>query len=126
MGSTAISNPNRPAFTPGYMHPVVNLPSDMSVPGFSISSNTVSNPASSFVTPSSAQSAQSATPSIGELLLAKDGWLKKHRDDDDDPVVGLGTTGNRRSGLGFENGSPYQHSKHSNIMQKTLDRLNKL
>ena len=123
MGSTAISNPNRPAFTPGYMHPVVNLPSDMSVPGFSISSNTVSNPTSSFVTPSSAQS---ATPSIGELLLAKDGWLKKHRDDDDDPVVGLGTTGNRRSGLGFENGSPYQHSKHSNIMQKTLDRLNKL
>ena len=132
MGSTAISNPNRPAFTPGYVHPVVNLPSDMCVPGFSIPSSTVSNPTSSLVTPSplqsaqSAQSTQSATPSIGELLLAKDGWLKKHRDDDDDPVVGLGTTGNRRSGLGFENGSPYQHSNHSNIMQKTLDRLNKL
>lgn len=123
MGSTAISNSDRPAFIPGYVHPAVNVPSDMCVPGFSIPVNTVSNPTSSSTIPASAQS---ATPSIGELLLAKDGWMKKYREDDDDSVIGLGTTGNRRSGLGFENGNPNQHSNHSNIMQKTLDRLNKL
>ena len=102
----------------------MDVPPDMCVPGFSMPSSTVSNPTSSA---QSAQSAQSVTPSIGELLLAKDGWLKKHRDDDDDnPVVGLGTTGNRRSGLGFENSNLYQNANHSKIMQKTLERLNKL
>lgn len=76
-----------------------------------------------------AQLAQPAQPSIGEMLLAKDGWLKKHQDGEDDVngmQMGLGVAGNRRGGLGFNDHSSSQNSYRSDITQKTLDRLNKL
>lgn len=79
---------------------------------------------------SSAQSsAQPAQPSIGEMLLAKDGWLKKHQDGEEDVngmQMDLGIAGNRRGGLGFNDHSSSQNSYRSDITQKTLDRLNKL
>lgn len=55
------------------------------------------------------------------MLLAKDGWLKKHQDDDSSVPL-MGTVGYRRGGLGFDN----METQRSEIMKKTLDRLNKL
>ncbi len=55
------------------------------------------------------------------MLLAKDGWLKKHQDEDSSVPL-PGTVGHRRGGLGFDS----RETQRSEIMKKTLDRLNKL
>lgn len=51
------------------------------------------------------------------MLLAKEGWLKK----EEEPEV-TGVVGNRRGGLGYDDKAA---SMRSEIIRKTLDRLNK-
>lgn len=51
------------------------------------------------------------------MLLAKEGWLKK----EEEPEV-TGMVGNRRGGLGYDDKAATMRSE---IIRKTLDRLNK-
>ena len=74
-----------------------------------------------FIEPPSVIPSAAPGPSVGQMLLAKDGWLKKHQDEDSSVPL-PGTVGHRRGGLGFDS----RETQRSEIMKKTLDRLNKL
>ena len=106
VGSTAISNPNKPAVQPV---------------SYSSGPPTTESTIPGFVEPPSVVPTAAPGPSIGQMLLAKDGWLKKHQEEDSSVPLS-GTVGFRRGGLGFDS----RETQRSEIMKKTLDRLNKL
>lgn len=101
VGSTAITNPKPAA------QPVVTVPTGEVVPGYSAPRPIAKAPAQE----------TAPVPSIGQMLLAKEGWLKK----EEEPEV-TGMVGNRRGGLGYDDKAATMRSE---IIRKTLDHLNK-
>ena len=96
VGSTAITNPKPAA------QPVVTVPTGEVVPGYSAPRPIAKAPAQE----------TAPVPSIGQMLLAKE---------EEEPEV-TGMVGNRRGGLGYDDKAATMRSE---IIRKTLDRLNK-
>lgn len=87
VGSTAFVSVRRAAPQPVPIMPVATVPTV--IPGKSIEENKPTN------------NIPESTPSvIGRMLLEKDGWLEKHKEEDEDKLVKNKTS--FRGGLGYD------------------------